>query len=328
MLSKFHTTLLGSKKLKKVDEKTFNSLYKNINIYKLSGHLCVDLEAVYIGQRECKGVYTISTESMGEESRYGDIHIASCDEKAKYIAKWQPLSSNINAMKEAEIHYIASLKGIAPMIREVWVCKKGTIIIMDNLQQTAKRQILLLSKSQKNKMVIKLVLIINNRLEELKDEGEDVSSLFEIVNEPNITIDALKKIVIPVNVFSHKHNLEKINTNIPIDPDDEKQKEQRKKIIDDIFEVIKKLHSAGIVHNDSHLNNFMISTTGKYYVIDFGLSKLISGLKPTKINKYKNKDYEVFIKNIKYYIKNMDYTHLKYLYEYAKNKYKNKYKSG
>lgn len=38
--------------------------------------------------------------------------------------------------------------------------------------------------------------------------------------------------------------------------------------------LIKKLHDAGITHNDTHSNNFMLDDNGRMYLIDYGLAQI------------------------------------------------------
>lgn len=92
-------------------------------------------------------------------------------------------------------------------------------------------------------------------------------------------------------------------------------------IVKEILEIIEKMHQRGIIHHDTHTNNFMVRITNisnngieydknneyvhyksqgyKYYVIDFGSSELINDNITENITE--NDDYVIFISSLIYY---------------------------
>lgn len=63
-----------------------------------------------------------------------------------------------------------------------------------------------------------------------------------------------------------------------------------------VIKMIEIIHSYGITHGDTHLNNFMISGD-KLLVIDFGLSKYINELNVAEQNDSKRNDFEMLIRD-------------------------------
>ena len=63
-----------------------------------------------------------------------------------------------------------------------------------------------------------------------------------------------------------------------------------------IEEAFKKLHNHGILHNDEHRGNVMISKDEKVYIIDFGFSQTINEFLKKRYNNLFN---DFSIKNIK-----------------------------
>lgn len=81
------------------------------------------------------------------------------------------------------------------------------------------------------------------------------------------------------------------------------------KLSNQVINIIKKLHSNGIVHNDTHKNNFMFDKDGKLYIIDFGKASDLKNIKDGNIDYKKAVDlfddlenipeiYNIYISNI------------------------------
>lgn len=81
------------------------------------------------------------------------------------------------------------------------------------------------------------------------------------------------------------------------------------KLSNQVIDIIKKLHSNGIVHNDTHKNNFMFDKDGKLYIIDFGKASDLKNIKDGNIDYKKAVDlfddfdnipeiYNIYMSNI------------------------------
>ena len=82
------------------------------------------------------------------------------------------------------------------------------------------------------------------------------------------TVADVLKNIIKKEVVSGKPNFERLSKTI-------------NSLVKDMFDAIKRLHSAGIEHKDLHLNNVMYNEDkGELQFIDFGFSKLIENFNP------------------------------------------------
>lgn len=88
-----------------------------------------------------------------------------------------------------------------------------------------------------------------------------------------------------------KYTMMDFLNDISILPKDARQIILLKNIVD-VFDLLGKLHSLGILHNDNHISNIMWDTkTSKWMLIDFGYATMM-------LDKKFNNDFENFIEDI------------------------------
>lgn len=278
--------------------------------------LCTALSSVYVGTKRCEGVYTITDVSIGEPSIYGKIYQACCKDDCSYVAKWQ--KDKKMAKEEADIQYLVAKQGLAPHIREILVCDKGTIIIMDALTITAMRIITSLSKTQRDVTQKYYQEKIQPVLNILKEKGEDVQDIEQLLNDEITDFSTYHNMRGKINKLCWKHIgsgcIESIDIQVP---DTKEQKELKIKTVNQIFILLNKLHHMGITHKDTHLNNFMSKGVDpQLYLIDFGLAKF------TYDKKDREYDYQRFIRDIRKFSNEDGYVNLNYLLDFAEKEYK------
>jgi serine/threonine protein kinase len=226
-------------KVKKIPKKLAKTILKKSSLPKR--HMCSMLEAIYIGENNCDGVYIITDNKIGADSLAGNLYQTCCSNRScDYVAKWQPLpfkllpdGSNIHPLMEAEIQYKVAKLGMAPMVREIWQCDNGIIIIMDAMKYTALKDITELSQDQIKKTA--------------EFYGMKSKNILEIMEK---------------------------NKNFEVKGEDTKAEKNKKiKIIKNILDLIYNLHNHKISHGDCHLNNFMRNQEYDYKFIDFGLAR-------------------------------------------------------
>ena len=241
--------------------------------------MCTGLEAVY-SDGICPYMYKITDEKIGEGA-YGKTYKTCCQDNCNdYVAKWQPNVSR--AKREATLQFLASQHNLAPIVRELWICDLGGIVIMDALKTSALENLEDLSDEQKDtakvsplekqKIIEKAKILGINEdvdLKTLKDYQTYMNYINELIsleNKKGRSISFLNEIKYKVSV-----------------PDSLTQIENKKKIIDDIITLLTKIHNlTEIVHNDAHLGNFMTDQDGKYKIIDFGLATHIQNSEGVK----------------------------------------------
>ena len=76
-----------------------------------------------------------------------------------------------------------------------------------------------------------------------------------------------------------------------------KSKKEETQFLKDLEIIIRKMNKAGIIHQDLHKGNVMITKKNKIYIIDFDLAKLVENAESDKI-KYFNTDYQYSIIDI------------------------------
>ena len=271
--------------------------------------MCKRIDQVYIGDQKCEGIYTMK-DPIGEASVYGKVYTACCDGNCSYVAKWQPNSKM--ALNEAKIQYSVAQQGLAPMIREVWVCPEGTIIIMDALSITAKRMLLTLGDVQRQTVINKYVNIYKAVLNKYPNEIGLIPKLMAIKSEQQL-FDIRKEINL---LLCRKYRCQPIEDIIITEEDSKEEKDMKIGIMNQLIGLLGSLHSMGLVHGDAHLNNFM-SKDDKWYLIDFGLT-----LDDTLKNRMG--DYQKIIFDLTRLI-NDGYENLRYLREHLQRYIKLKF---
>lgn len=248
-------------------------------------NLCSSLEAVFVDNELCEGVYTISQNRIGEKSVFGEVYQACCKKNCDFVAKWQALGgkhkkTKEDILKEVEIQSIASKNKLAPSIQEVWICPEGIIIIMEALKITASRDLKTLSEQQLYDTILYYKNVFDKKIKETEMyvKKSDFSSIKKSIDKENLgklSFQDLKDIRRDINKFCYTYGVEPLDDIYVIGEDSNEDKKIKKDILKSLLDLLKQLHSLGIVHGDTHLNNFMkMIGDNRYYLIDFGESKI------------------------------------------------------
>jgi len=257
--------------------------------------MCKAIETFYCDGKDCDNLYSITDLQIGEKSVNGVVYQACLLNNCSYIAKWQ--KNAITAISEAQIQQEAATKGLAPYVHQAWVCDQGAIIIMDAMSIAVSRILKSLTQEQ-------LSQTIKTNTDKFKLTGIP----FE---EKSIrTVEDLRKTRSSINTSLYRQGKTPLG-DIETAKDTEEQIQMRKRILREVFDLIDKLHSIGIEHNDAHLNNFMADSNMQIRIIDFGESKKTPG-------PIGGKDYKRAARDISQYI-DEGYTNLAYLKNFAKS---------
>tara|TARA_B110000908_G_C10184716_1_gene417433 strand:- start:53 stop:1033 length:981 start_codon:yes stop_codon:yes gene_type:complete len=308
--------------LKKISVDDASQIINNID----SKEMCTTLNAVYVGKEKHEGVYYVTKHKIGEPSMYGKIYLACLGKKCNYIAKWQ--QDKEMAIMEATIQHNLSTFGITPNIREMWVCDKGVIIIMDALSNTAHRELFNFSRKQvereqeykhvfsdkideivkvrkqtmeKSKLHEKLKFLINLK-QKLFDPSTKYKDLYKLRDDVNKQVR--------LSIFNNDHKISELQQ-LSMIQDTDKQKVKRIAVVTQVFDLIHRLHKFGYTHMDTHTNNFMTDDNGVFYIIDFGLTKQSNSVDDRKY------DYDRFTDDIRQFSDTFRYTNLDYLLTYS-----------
>lgn len=261
--------------------------------------ICSTVDKLYCEDDECKNIYKITSDRIGEDSINGVVYKTCLEKNCKYVAKWQ--SNKQVAMNEYNMQKLASTNNIAPKIRQVLACPEGIIIIMDIMAVAISRLFKILSKEQ-------LQSTIKSNLEYFDNVIENTELKIDYDKNSINSVEDLRKLRATINkvLFSTGNaGLNDVTTN----KDTSKQQQIRVGYIDDIFALIDKLHSLGVSHNDAHLNNFMTDLDGNIKIIDFGTAKEITTHDDVLVD-YKRVQRDI----VRYYEEG--YTNLDYLVKY------------
>lgn len=281
----------------KLDKKTSDKFLQALNV---SGKgMCQKLEGIYIDGELCPGAYKVSDKLLGR-GNFGSVY-QSClqGRDCQYVAKWQKTNNKGNNIQdmidEANYQIQASKLGLAPRIREVWQCSDGMITIIDALSQSLDRVMLELTPTQYKEWERSISKILTKKeIEQLKGGGDQQ------------WIEMFKK---------HK---EEFKGGI-ITPDSPEVQRERKRLVVESFEVIKKLHvEAEITHGDIRMGNLMIDKKGKVFLIDFGNAF------PYTSAKSANNDFEEIETSFSTYVYYYGFNNLQYLFDFT-NKIKKDY---
>lgn len=279
-----------------VDSKTAKKMLKADKLD--DRRLCSGLNKFYCEGVDCENVYTVTDIQIGEKSINGVVYQTCLQSNCDYIAKWQ--KNTEVALTEANIQQYAAKNGLAPYIRQVLTCEEGAIIIMDSLTIAVSRLIKSL-KPQQLKATLENNLDIFDRA--IKTNGLNINYKKDEIK--NIEDLATLRSRINSELYSNGYN--PISDIITVE-DDEKQSEFRKNIVLQVYALLNKLHSLGIVHDDAHLNNFMADKNMVVKIIDFGTAKYSNDVE---------KDFKRAVRDISRYISE-GYTNLEYLEDYAR----------
>lgn len=281
----------------------------------MNEQLCTNLDALYIGDAKCNGVYVIQEKQIGEKSGHGTLYQACCENDCAYVAKYQ--HDRKTAKREANIQFILSRHNLAPIVREVWDCDRGVVIIMDALSITVQKILTMLSKSQKEETGSYYARKIYSKLKELHDVGVDdifigedidIIELGDIVKDKKTTYEQLLKYRKYIDTVCDVKNIIPIEKMEVKGDDDQYVKTMRENIMDQVYNLINKLHQLNYVHLDTHLNNFMTDHSfEKVYMIDFGLAQISSDPEDREI------DYKKIKQSLDELIVDKGYINLKYL---------------
>jgi serine/threonine protein kinase len=239
-----------------------------------SRSMCSKLESIYSDKSCPNGIYVVTNNRIGEQSAFGKIYEACCHKTCDYVAKWQP---DIEvALKEAEIQHIVSQENLSSTIHNVWICDSGVIIIMDSLISTALNDLKEITDEQEaNTEVIRPNVLRELFKKALAEIGKP--EWFEKITLK--TLNQFKKYREIINKAIHKNNLDiqeipEISYSTTI-PDNDQQIKHKTTILNEVVSLLKRIHTMGYYHGDTHLNNFMRDREGNYKMIDFGMSGLI-----------------------------------------------------
>lgn len=258
--------------------------------------LCSGLKQFYCDGESCSGVYTVTDAQIGEKSINGVIYQACLENDCDYVAKWQ---SKIDiAIAEAKVQQFAAVHNLAPKVQQIWVCQEGAIIIMDAMSIAVSRLIKALSPQQLQATIDYNLNVFRKKI------GGDMKTDFVK------TVEDLRKLRSDINKKLYARGDSPL-PDVETIPDTDEQKENRKRIMMDVFQLLNDLHKLGIVHKDAHLNNFMADKNMKIKIIDFGMA--------TELHDDFLVDYKRAVRNISQYI-NEGYTNLDYLEEFCKMK--------
>lgn len=256
--------------------------------------MCNKLSKVYCEGLDCEIIFTISEKSPvpeNERGAFGTIYQACTSDSCDYVAKYQ---HGIN-LDEAQMQHKANFYGLAPKVHQVLMCDSDenphTIIIMDALKQTAISIIKQVSDEQLNYAKSRFT-------KQLTDKNID-PTFYESVKPT--TIDDL------IDIVGLIKRQKGIKIEFDILEDSEDQQIIKMNLIKDIVNILHSLHKINILHNDTHLYNFMIDKNNKVFAIDFGASIIT--------NKGFELDFTYFIHDITTLIK-LGYVNLRYLEEY------------
>lgn len=270
--------------------------------------LCTTLNKVYCEGKECENVYEIvASKQIGEKSVYGKIYQACLDKDCDFIAKWQ--KNKDEALQESKIQKIVSEYKLAPKIRQIFECKEGIIIIMDALQLTLARFLKTLTKEQTNITLSTYKNLYKNIMDKHKIDininiDKDVENLEDLYNCRS-----------KINVHLYRKDLETLEGPKVLIEDTEAEMKFKKEVINQVFQLVQKLHEIGITHNDAHLNNFMCDSSFKFYIIDFGMSR---NLDPNS-DLDKETDFKRILRDLKKFVEEDGYINLEYLLTYYKS---------
>ena len=289
--------------------------------------MCTTLEEVSVDENDtnpCPGIYKLGDNPIGNKSVHGKVYNAYCRENLESkVAKWQSKSDIEFNPEETALQYVASSYGLAPLLKEVWECDKGVIMIMDPLKISLKQDLMELTQKQIATTLNFYKKSYTKKINELEEAKVDVSHL----NYQNIkTFEGLKTIRVGINKLSG-YSIQQ--TPEVQEKDTELKKTERINMIKSSMKLLLDLseiklppnanlgtlkltydpNTVGMNHGDTHLENFMKGFDDKYYLIDFGTASMHPNYQ-NDLRKFQRKLAELVFedgyKNLSYLLKFAD----------------------
>ena len=166
----------------------------------------------------------------------------------------------------------AALIGLSIPVFETWNCSHGTRFSMPRLECTFHDDLLLVTSEQLDEAKSRLHSSLVKMIDPLSEL--ELERLRPTLEKYNTTL-RLDELVQHYQHIQHMYTEATqllppfVETYLLSDPPE--QRTLKRTYLKKVLECMSKLHQSGIVHNDSHIENFMRKGE-RYYAIDFGKS--------------------------------------------------------
>ena len=230
-----------------------------------------------IPYKECRFTSEIKSGS------YADVHFVTCL-NSNYVIKWNKKNDQDQEENECYLQYLASRVGLSiPIVGLVHNTKRNKNgWIMPKLETNLFHDLFDLSVEQQQEAQYYYIKLIDLILENTLDK-KDHSVLESIKKE----LDSLNNLYLLGKLFNLKikpfwDTYMKFNPDVVYIKDFGQHADFKKKALRASIELAKHLYHFRIQHNDLHTGNIMRDQAGKYYLIDFGLSRIFLYDKPQR----------------------------------------------